>query len=133
MLADLPDTLAKTQPPDYIKYRPVSLSQYADDIAIWQPIKIKHNRSDKKIASITKIFQHSINIIHKLMTNNGFNFSSEKTQLIMFSQKTIKHKIKLFLNNEGVIHPLSLQNSIKIPRRNLLRDPVLDSPSQWSN
>lgn len=91
------------------------MSQYADDIAIWQPIKIRNktNYSEKKINTLSKIFQHSINAIQEFMFINGFDLSAEKINSFFFPQRPIANWFKITLDNNGEIYSIPFQSTIK--------------------
>lgn len=113
MMADLPEILTK------IKHKngnsPIQISQYADDIAIWQSIKMMKikNLNDNNRASAVRDFQGTVDRIQDYMFENGFSLSHEKTQLILFSWVTCQYNLELTLRVDGVRRPLTFCRRIK--------------------
>lgn len=85
MLHDLPQFVHTSVPNS--RY-PLHLSQFADDLAIYQTGQL----SDNKKTGTKYTFQQTLDTLNTYMKINGFNFSIEKTQLILFSKKKVRVK-----------------------------------------
>ena len=59
------------------------LSQFADDIALWETNKPKFNKHSKNLER----FQEKVDLLVKYMKDNGFSLSPEKTVFMVVSRK----------------------------------------------
>ena len=61
------------------------VAQYADDIAIWINVSLKKRTNLRHINYIQKLFQNELDKLSSYMHLNGFQFSVEKTHLVLFN------------------------------------------------
>ena len=76
LLHDLPSTLHNDN---------IEIAQYADDLALWMKVTIRKKTYIREIKYYEKLYQINIDKLSEYMKNNGLEFSSEKTNLILFS------------------------------------------------
>ena len=74
-LYDLPSVISKN----------TDLTQFADDICMWQKITLKRSTPLKAIQKIQTNYQNELNKINNYISENGLTLSSEKTKLILFN------------------------------------------------
>lgn len=94
MMSDLPHYLdSNLDKQAKLNYK---LSQYADDIAIWQTAIVKCPDSKVKeiIPKNAKSFQKAIDAAQNYLVTTGFELSPDKTQLIFFIPSKVSVKVK---------------------------------------
>lgn len=73
------------------------LSQFADDIALWETNRPRFNKHSKNLER----FQGKVDLLVEYMKNNGFSLSPEKTVFMVVSRKK-DHKKESTINISGV-------------------------------
>lgn len=98
--------------PQYILDRcgdSVSISQYADDLAIWLTHMTKSSTTQQTKKKTQKLIQNALDAVHSYMFSNGFSLAPEKTQLVHFTRDPSFYLPPLTLNGT----PLAPQKQAK--------------------
>ena len=90
-----------------ISLKNCNMTLYADDLTIWMtPQKFKNLYKSKVCMFVRNKLQENINKILTYMKNSGFQFSAEKTTLIIFSGRHKVDKTNIYIKiNETKIFP----------------------------
>nr|KAG5685397.1 hypothetical protein BaRGS_003667 [Batillaria attramentaria] len=86
-----------------------TITQYADDLAMWFDHNTKRSHSHKTKRHFQLQVQKALDAVHAYMARNGFALAPEKTQLIHFAATKDTYKPALSLNNT----PLTETNQAK--------------------
>ena len=80
-----------------------SVVQYADDIALWTNVSMKRKTSLYEIKHIQKLYQLELNRLSNYLMLSGFDLSTEKTKMILFS-KCLSPRLlpKFYIKNQEI-------------------------------
>ena len=99
MLFDLPSMVSKG----------FNIAQYADDLVLWYNCKLRKNTNKRMIKYHHRLFQIEIDKLSKYMDFNGFSFSPEKTNVILFNNGESPFINKFTLNGKCVEYSKSVR------------------------
>jgi ribonuclease HI len=105
MLSDLVEEVQKHIEGEGKSHAGLTLSLFADDLAIWHNCMIKRGPG----ANFNKLYQTFIDAVAKYMSANAFTLSPEKTTLVVFSKNKERERYKLKLGNVKLIPKKSVK------------------------